>query len=189
MLEIAFGGGLEIVAHVGAKRHAKLIGMGKLLLGAETALAYNRVDGAGGSECEERHQLRGFQIDAPVPQIGGVLWNADLHILGDRFQFCQRLRLIRALHASFTRAIGYQIRAMVRIRPLPGKLHLVERLIQERPEFVECDKITGDDPFLARLVVHTIEQMDDVLEALSEHAVTSTAVIKGTSVKRRLPPL
>lgn len=88
-----------------------------------------------------------------------------------------------------TRAIGYQIRAMVRIRPLPGKLHLVERLIQERPEFVECDKITGDDPFLARLVVQTIEHMDDVLEALSEHAVTSTAVIKGTSVKRRLPPL
>ena len=88
-----------------------------------------------------------------------------------------------------TRAIGYQIRAMVRIRPLPGKLHFVELLIQERPEVVECDKITGDDPFLARLVVHTIEQMDDVLEALSEHAVTSTAVIKGTSVKRRLPPL
>ncbi len=88
-----------------------------------------------------------------------------------------------------TRAIGYQIRAMVRIRPLPGKLHLVEKLIQERPEFVECDKITGDDPFLARLAVHSIEQMDDVLEALSEYAVTSTAVIKGTSVKRRLPPL
>lgn len=88
-----------------------------------------------------------------------------------------------------TRAIGYQIRAMVRIRPLPGKLHIVERLIQERPEFIECDKITGDDPFLARLVVHSIEEMDDVLEALSEHAVTSTAVIKGTSVKRRLPPL
>jgi Lrp/AsnC family transcriptional regulator, leucine-responsive regulatory protein len=88
-----------------------------------------------------------------------------------------------------TRAIGYQIRAMVRIRPLPGKLHLVERLIQERPEFIECDKITGDDPFLARLVVRSIEEMDDVLEALSEHAVTSTAVIKGTSVKRRLPPL
>lgn len=88
-----------------------------------------------------------------------------------------------------TRAIGYQIRAMVRIRPLPGKLHLVEQLIQEQPEFVECDKITGDDPFLARLVVHSIEQMDEVLEALSEHAVTSTAVIKGTSVKQRLPPL
>ncbi|WHA42449.1 Lrp/AsnC family transcriptional regulator [Agrobacterium larrymoorei] len=88
-----------------------------------------------------------------------------------------------------TRALGYQIRAMVRIRPLPGKLHIVERLIQERPEFIECDKITGDDPFLARLVVQSIEDMDVVLEALAEYAVTSTAVIKGTSVKRRLPPL
>ena len=88
-----------------------------------------------------------------------------------------------------SRALGYQIRAMVRIRPLPGKLHVVEKLIQERPEFIECDKITGDDPFLARLVVRSIEEMDDVLEALSEYAVTSTAVIKGTSVKRRLPPL
>lgn len=88
-----------------------------------------------------------------------------------------------------TKALGYQIRAMVRIRPLSGKLHIVEKLIQERPEFIECDRVTGDDPFLARLVVHNIEQMDDVLEALSEHAVTSTAVIKGTSIKRRLPPL
>lgn len=88
-----------------------------------------------------------------------------------------------------SRAIGYQIRAIVRIRPLPGKLHVVEKLIQERPEFIECDKITGDDPFLARLVVRSIEEMDDVLEALSDYAVTSTAVVKGTSVKRRLPPL
>ena len=87
------------------------------------------------------------------------------------------------------RALGYQIRALVRIRPLPGKLHVVERLIQDTPQFIECDKITGDDPFLARLVVHSIEEMDDVLEALSDHAVTSTAVIKGTSVARRLPPL
>lgn len=87
------------------------------------------------------------------------------------------------------RALGYQIRALVRIRPLPGKLHVVEKLIQDTPQFIECDKITGDDPFLARLVVHSIEEMDDVLEALSDHPVTSTAVIKGTSVARRLPPL
>lgn len=88
-----------------------------------------------------------------------------------------------------SKALGYQIRAMVRIRPLPGKLHLVERLIQDIPQFIECDKITGDDPFLARLVVHSIEEMDDVLESLSDHAVTSTAVIKGTSVTRRMPPV
>jgi Lrp/AsnC family transcriptional regulator, leucine-responsive regulatory protein len=87
------------------------------------------------------------------------------------------------------RALGYQIQALVRIRPLPGKLHLVERLIQEEPHFIECDKVTGDDPFLARLVVRSVEELDDVLEGLSEHAVTSTAVVKGKSITKRLPPL
>lgn len=87
------------------------------------------------------------------------------------------------------RALGYAISAMVRIRPLPGKLHLVERLIAECPNIVECHKITGDDPFLARMVVRDVEEMDAVLEGLCDHAVTSTAVIKSTAVRRRLPPL
>lgn len=110
--------------------------------------------------------------------------------VSERVRKLQAAGIIRGFTIDVdTRAIGYPIRAMVKIRPLPGKLHLVERLIQEQPGFVECDKITGDDPFLARLVVNSIEQMDDVLESLSEHAVTSTAVIKGASVKRRLPRL
>lgn len=32
-------------------------------------------------------------------------------------------------------------------RALEGALDLVERLVQERSEFVECSNITGDDPF------------------------------------------
>jgi Lrp/AsnC family leucine-responsive transcriptional regulator len=110
--------------------------------------------------------------------------------VADRVRRLETAGVIRGFTLDVdARALGYQIRAIVRIRPLPGKLHLVEKLIQERPEFVECDKITGDDPFLARLVVRSIEEMDDVLEALSDHAVTSTAVIKATSVTRRLPPV
>jgi DNA-binding Lrp family transcriptional regulator len=82
----------------------------------------------------------------------------------ERVRRLEAPRIIRGFTVDVdTRAIGYQIRVIVR-RPLPGKLHIVERLIQERPEFVECDKITGDDRFLARLVVHSIEQMDDVFE-------------------------
>jgi Lrp/AsnC family leucine-responsive transcriptional regulator len=87
------------------------------------------------------------------------------------------------------RAIGYEIRAMVWIRPLQGKLHLVEGPIQEGSKFIACDKITGDDPSLARVVVHSIEHTDYVLEARSEEAVTSTTAINGPSVKWHLRPL
>jgi Lrp/AsnC family leucine-responsive transcriptional regulator len=110
--------------------------------------------------------------------------------VSDRVRRLEAAGIIRGFTLDVdSRALGYQIRALVRIRPLPGKLHLVEKLIQDTPQFIECDKITGDDPFLARLVVRSIEEMDDVLEALSDHAVTSTAVIKASSVRRRLPPL
>ena len=87
------------------------------------------------------------------------------------------------------KAIGYTLQAMVRIRPLPGKLHVVQQLIDDIPEIIECDKVTGDDCFFARLVVRTIEQLDQILDKVADKAETSTSIVKLQTVKRRLPPL
>uniref|UniRef100_UPI0013D56DCD Lrp/AsnC family transcriptional regulator n=1 Tax=Enterobacter cloacae TaxID=550 RepID=UPI0013D56DCD len=61
-------------------------------------------------------------------------------------------------------AIGYTLQAIVRIKPLPGKLHMVQKLIEEIPEFSECDKVTGDDCFIARLHLRSIGQLDQILD-------------------------
>ncbi|QCP48000.1 Lrp/AsnC family transcriptional regulator [Trinickia violacea] len=87
------------------------------------------------------------------------------------------------------RALGYTLQAIVRVKPLPGQLHLVEDVIRRIPEFVECDKVTGDDCFVCRLVLRSIEQLDEILSKVTERAETSTAIIKSTPVPRRLPPL
>lgn len=87
------------------------------------------------------------------------------------------------------RCFGYQLQAIVRIRPLPGQLHEVERQIIAIPEFTECDKVTGEDCFIARLQVRSMEQLDTLLDKLTLLAETNTAIIKKTSVKRRLPPM
>ncbi|MHC6226588.1 Lrp/AsnC family transcriptional regulator [Pseudomonas sp. X10] len=87
------------------------------------------------------------------------------------------------------RCFGYQLQAIVRIRPLPGQLQEVERQIIAIPEFTECDKVTGEDCFIARLHVRTMEQLDSLLDKLNVHAETNTAIIKKTSVRRRLPPM
>ncbi|WP_156408758.1 Lrp/AsnC family transcriptional regulator [Rhizobium sp. Root708] len=86
-------------------------------------------------------------------------------------------------------ALGYPLQAIVRVRPLPGQLHLVERIIQETPEIIECDKVTGDDCFIARLVVRSMGQLDTILDKIAERAETNTSMIKASPVKRRLPPL
>jgi len=87
------------------------------------------------------------------------------------------------------RAFGYQLQAIVRIRPLPGQLQEVERQIIAIPEFTECDKVTGEDCFIARLHVRSMEQLDTLLDRLNTLAETNTAIIKKSPVKRRLPPM
>ena len=87
------------------------------------------------------------------------------------------------------RALGYTLQAIVRVKPLPGQLHLVEDVIRRIPEFVECDKVTGDDCFICRLYLRSIDQLDEILSKVTERAETSTAIIKSTPIARRLPPL
>jgi len=87
------------------------------------------------------------------------------------------------------KCFGYQLQAIVRVRPLPGQLQEVERQILSIPEFTECDKVTGEDCFIARLHVRSMEQLDTLLDRLNTLAETNTAIVKKTPVKRRLPPM
>lgn len=86
-------------------------------------------------------------------------------------------------------ALGYTLQAIVRIRPLPGKLHVVQDLIQQIPQFSECDKVTGDDCFVGRLHIRSIDELDTILDRIADKAETSSSIVKAQPVKRRLPPL
>src|SRR6478735_6620334 len=77
-------------------------------------------------------------------------------------------------------AVGYPLQAIVRVRPLPGQLHIVERIIQDTPEFIECDKVTGDDCFIGRLVVRSMSELDGILDKIAERAETNTSMIKAS---------
>lgn len=86
-------------------------------------------------------------------------------------------------------ALGYSLQALVRVKPLPGMLHKVEKMIQALPECIECDKVTGEDCFVMRLAVRSIDQLDVVLDGLADYAQSNTSIVKSSPVTRRLPPL
>lgn len=86
-------------------------------------------------------------------------------------------------------ALGYPLQAIVRVRPLPGMLHIVERIIQETPEITEADKVTGDDCFICRMALRSMTDLDRILDRIAERAQTNTSMIKSTTVRRRLPPV
>ncbi len=110
--------------------------------------------------------------------------------VADRLRRLEESGVIRAYTLDVDPvALGYTLEAIVRIRPLPGQLRRVEGLIQEIPEFVACDKVTGDDCFFARMVLRSISHLDGILERVTEFAETNTAIVKAHTVRGRLPPL
>lgn len=109
--------------------------------------------------------------------------------VSERLRRLEERGVVRAFTVDIEpRALGYQLQAIVHIRPLPGQLAAVERLIRDTPEFCECDKVTGDDCFVARVYVRTIEQLDSVLDRIADKAQTSTAIVKAQTIRRRPPP-
>jgi Lrp/AsnC family transcriptional regulator, leucine-responsive regulatory protein len=108
----------------------------------------------------------------------------------------ERMRRLeeRGVIRSFTieidpKALGYTLEAIVRIRPLPGMLHIVENLITGIPEVTECSKVTGDDCFIARLCLRSIGHLDGILDKIAQKAETNTSIVKSHTVVRRLPAL
>jgi len=87
------------------------------------------------------------------------------------------------------RALGLPLAAWLRIRPIPGQLQKVAEILQGLPEVVSCDRITGDDCFIARVCVRSIEDLERVIDAIIPYAMTNTSIVQSSPVERRIPPL
>ncbi len=87
------------------------------------------------------------------------------------------------------KALGYTLEAVLRLRPLPGKRHIVEDQIRATTRIIHCDKVTGEDGFVARLLLRDISELDPILESFAHMATTNTSIVKSTPVPQRSPPL
>ncbi len=86
-------------------------------------------------------------------------------------------------------ALGLPIAAWLRIRPIPGELHRVAKILRELPEIVECDRITGEDCFIARAHVRSVAHLETLIDEVISYAMTNTSIIQSSPVERRLPPI
>ena len=86
-------------------------------------------------------------------------------------------------------ALGYALSAYLRIRPVPGELAKVAAILAEIPAIVECDRVTGDDCFIARAHLKSVDELEQVIDRIIPFAMTNTAIIQSSPVARRLPPI
>jgi Lrp/AsnC family transcriptional regulator, leucine-responsive regulatory protein len=87
-----------------------------------------------------------------------------------------------------TRALGFSLEAILAVEPLPGKLREVEQTLRDTPEIVECAVVTGEDCFIARLVLRDVSDLDRLLGPLHDIARTKTNIVHRQPIPPRRAP-
>lgn len=62
------------------------------------------------------------------------------------------------------RAFGLETTAHVRLRAMPGEVKRLAQMLVDAPEVVEADRVTGDDCFVAKVVVRDVHELEAVID-------------------------
>jgi Lrp/AsnC family leucine-responsive transcriptional regulator len=86
-------------------------------------------------------------------------------------------------------ALGLSLAAYIRIRPLPGLLGKVAEVLLGLSAIVECDRVTGEDCFVAKAHVRSVAELEALIDEIIPYAMTNTSIIQSSPVRPRLPSL
>lgn len=87
------------------------------------------------------------------------------------------------------KVFGLGIAAHVRMRVRPGEARRVAQMLFDAPEVVEADHVTGEDCFMAKVVVCNVQALETLVDRFLPFASTDTAIVQSTTVRSRLPKL
>jgi len=86
-------------------------------------------------------------------------------------------------------ALGYPIAAFIRVRPMPGKLPKIAELAASLPQVIECHRITGEDCFILKVRLDSLDNLDFILDQFLTYGQTTTSIVQSTPVPPRNLPL
>ena len=110
--------------------------------------------------------------------------------VAERVQRLERAGVITGYRAEIDpRTLGYQLTAIVRIKPAPGQLPRIPELAAEIPQISECHRITGEDCFYIKVYLRSIDELSGLLDRFLVYGETTTSLINASPISRRDPPL
>jgi Lrp/AsnC family leucine-responsive transcriptional regulator len=109
--------------------------------------------------------------------------------VAERVQRLERAGVITGYRAEIDpRALGYQLTAIVRVKPAAGQLPRIPELAAEIPEVGECHRITGEDCFFLKVHLRSIDDLGPLLDRFLAYGETTTSLINASPIPRRDPP-
>lgn len=108
----------------------------------------------------------------------------------ERVQRMEEAGIIRGCRLDIDpAALGYPIAAIIRVRPMPGKLPKIAELAASLPQVVECHRITGEDCFILKVRLDSLDNLDTILDRFLVYGQTTTSIVQSTPVPPRNLPL
>jgi Lrp/AsnC family transcriptional regulator, leucine-responsive regulatory protein len=109
--------------------------------------------------------------------------------VAERVQRLERSGVITGYRAEVDpRRLGYEMTAIVRIKPALGQLPRIPELAADIPEIGECHRITGEDCFFLTVHLRSIDDLSALLDRFLVYGETSTSLINASPIPRRDPP-
>jgi Lrp/AsnC family transcriptional regulator, leucine-responsive regulatory protein len=110
--------------------------------------------------------------------------------VAERVGRLERARVITGYHAAVDpRALGYQLTAIVRVKPAARQLPRIPELAAEIPEISECLRITGEDCFFLKVHLRSIEELSPLLDRFLRYGSTTTSIVNDAPIPGRQPPI
>jgi len=85
--------------------------------------------------------------------------------------------------------LGYGLTVLIRARPSPGEMANMIEAIRDTPQIVACDRVSGEDCFVARAHVHDVMEMEAVIDRIVPFGATNSSIVQSTPVADRLVEL
>ena len=108
--------------------------------------------------------------------------------VAERVRRLEEAEVVQGYTATINpKALGLPLSAYLRVRPVPGQLRKVAQILEGLDAIVECDRLTGEDCFIAKAHVRSVEHLEELIDQIMPYAMTNTSIVQSSPVKRRLP--
>lgn len=82
--------------------------------------------------------------------------------------------------------LGRAIIAFTRVANAGQSERHIQKLMQELPEVLECHHVVGNDCFIIKLGVPTMQRLEHVLYQINQYAQTTTSIVLSTILERQV---
>lgn len=106
--------------------------------------------------------------------------------VGERVRRLEESGVIKGYHAVIDPAcLGYALAVLIRARPSPGQMQNMASAIATTPQIVRCERVSGEDCFVAWAHVRDVAEMEAVIDRLVPYGATNSAIVQSTPLPER----